>query len=322
MPPTSPSQLAVLQCALAMLVSAMFFGLLDSTAKFLTELYPLWQVVFIRYASHLILFALFLTLTGRLKKNLRTSRPKLQLIRSCLLIATTATFFLGLRYLPLTEAIAMMLLTPLIVSVLAIPMLGESLGKHRVISVLLGLCGAMIVFRPGTELFQPAALLVLVSAFLYALYQIATRMLANSDSVATTTLYTAVVGTVVAGIIAPLNWQTIETQHLIFACTIGIHAILSHGAIIIAFSLAPASLATAFGYSNVLWAALFSLIFFDHLPDGLSWTGIIIIVVSGIYLLWRETHHKLPPTPLQRLPVPTEEIKVATAEKVRAQGKS
>ena len=300
-------RLVVVQCALVMFVGTMFFALLDSTAKFLTERYPVWEVIFIRYLSHLILFTAFLAFTKRLRTSLRSKRLSLQLLRSFLLIFTTCAFFLALRYLPLAESTAMMMLTPLFVSVLAVPMLGETVGRHRILSIVCGMIGAFIVFRPGSELFQPAALLALAAAVLYAFYQITTRMLADSDSVATTTLYTAVVGTLLAGLLAPFNWQAMEMQHFIFACLLGLHAIFSHAAIIIAFSLAPASLATAFGYVGIFWSALFGLIIFGVLPDLLAWLGILLVVASGIYLLWRETHHKLPPTPLQRLPVPMDD---------------
>ena len=297
----------MVQCALVMFVGTMFFALLDSTAKFLTERYPVWEVIFIRYLSHLILFTAFLAFTKRLRTSLHSKKLRLQLLRSCLLIFTTCVFFLALRYLPLAEATAMMMLTPLFVSVLAIPLLGEVVGRHRLFCIAFGMLGALLVFRPGSALFQPAALLALTAAVLYALYQIATRMLAESDSVATTTLYTAVVGTLLAGLLAPFNWQAMEPQHFIFACLLGLHAIFSHAAIIIAFSLAPASLATAFGYVGIFWSALFGLMIFGVLPDVISWLGILLVIASGIYLLWRETHHKLPPTPLQRLPVPLTE---------------
>ena len=316
---TNLPPLVVLQCAAVMFIGTMFFALLDSTSKFLSERYPVWEILFIRYAAHLFLFLIFLTATKRLKSSLRTARPKLQLLRSALLIFVNVMFFITLRYLPLAEAIAMIMLAPLFVALLAVPFLGETIGKHRIITILFGLLGAMIVFRPGSELFQPAALLALISAMSYALYQVMTRMLADSDSVATTTLYSALVGLVITGALAPLNLQPIAPNHIHLVLLLGLLAIFAHGAIIIAFTIAPASLATAFGYTSLFWSALFGLIFFGDFPDAMAWFGIAIIAASGVYLLWRETHHKLPPTPLQRLPVPLTQTQIRTRTQAQTQ---
>ena len=117
---TNLPPLVVLQCAAVMFIARCFFALLDSTSKFLSERYPVWEILFIRYAAHLFLFLIFLTATKRLKSSLRTARPKLQLLRSALLIFVNVMFFITLRYLPLAEAIAMIMLAPLFVALLAV----------------------------------------------------------------------------------------------------------------------------------------------------------------------------------------------------------
>ena len=296
-------RLVVLQCAAVMIVGTMFYALGDSVAKFLAIRYPVWEIIFIRYATHLFLFLIFLTATKRLKSSVRTTRPKLQLVRSALLIGMNVTFFLALRHLPLAEAMSLFMLAPLMVCLLAVPFLGETIGKHRVLSVAIGIIGALILLRPGGALFQPAAIWALLATLGYAFYLMLTRMLADSDSVATTTLYTAIVGFVISGILAPFNWQAIEPQHVAFACFLGVLAIVAHGLIIIGFTIAPASLAAVFDYVALFWGALFGLLFFAEFPDAIAWCGIATIVASGVYLLWRETHHKLPPTPRSRVPI-------------------
>ena len=303
----SLTRLAVIHCAVIMVIGTMFYALGDAVSKFLAIRYPVWEIIFIRYTAHLVLFLLFLTATRRLKSSLRTTRPRLQLVRSGLLIIMNVAFFLALRSLPLAEAMSLFMLAPLMVCLLAVPILGETIGKHRVLSVAIGIVGALILFRPGGALFQPAAFWALSATLCYSFYLMLTRMLADSDSVATTTLYTAVVGFVVSGVLAPFNWQAIEPQHIAFACLLGVLAIVAHGLIIIAFTIAPASLAAVFDYIALFWGVLFGLIFFGEFPDALAWLGIAVIALSGVYLLWRETHHKLPTA--SRLPVPLNTLK-------------
>src|SRR5699024_6360772 len=126
-----------------MLLAVMCFVILDTFAKLLSETYPVWQIVWARYAFHLVLIVI--VLRGALPRTLRTARLPLQLLRSLLLVVTTALFFLGLSVLPLADAAAVMLLGPLFITALSVPLLHEKVGPRRWAGVLVGLMGALVV---------------------------------------------------------------------------------------------------------------------------------------------------------------------------------
>ncbi len=162
-----------------MLLVMLMFASMDALAKYLTQFYPVPQVVWARYSAHVLLLALLLN--RRLPALMVTRHLKLQLLRSLLLFLTTGLFFTGLSYLALVEASVIMFLSPLIVTALAAPLLGEKIGPRRWAGVVVGFIGVMIIIRPGSDSLQWAAIFPLAAACTYALYQVATRRLARSD---------------------------------------------------------------------------------------------------------------------------------------------
>ncbi|MDA8010074.1 MAG: DMT family transporter [Alphaproteobacteria bacterium] len=301
-PPLSPR--TVLLAAAVMCLATLFFSLLDSTAKYLGAQYAIAQIVFVRYATHLLFIAAFLAAAGKLRKSAKSGNLRLQLIRSATLILTTIVFFWALRFLPLAEAIAVMLLTPIFTTLLAVPLLRERVGLYRAAGILIGLAGGLIVVRPGGEVFQPAGAAALFAAFTYALYQIQTRRLSAFDGPMTTTLYTSLVGTVAVLPVVPFVWSPFAGGDLIFAAALGVYAILSHGLLIFAFSLAPASLVTGFGYVNIFWATLLGWVFFRDFPDALTIAGVAVIILGGLFILWRESVRNLDPSQILRVGMP------------------
>lgn len=288
----------VLRTAAAMTVAMFFFALLDSTAKYLSGIYAISLVVFVRYASHLLLLAAFFAASGRLRRALHSANPRLQLLRSANLVVITLLFFSALKFLPLVESLAIMLLTPLFVTILSLTLLREKVGYHRLAGIGIGLLGACLVLRPGGAVFQPAALLALGASVGYATYQILTRRVSAIDSTDTTALYSSLVGTLVTGIAMPFALAEgggLSPRDTLFAAAMGANAVFAHGLLVVAFATAPASLATGFGYTNMLWISLFGWLFFREFPDTLTWVGILTICAGGFYILRRETRRGLPP---------------------------
>ncbi len=186
---------------LAMLFAFLSFAVMDTIAKHLMgTLHPV-QVVWARYASQTVFIVILLA--PQLCKLVRTASPGLQLLRSGLLFAATLLFFSALRLMEFAEAVALLQTAPLIITALAAMVLGEAVGVRRWSGVCIGLIGALIIVRPGLGVFQPAALLPLGAAVCMASYQVATRMLSNADSIWTTLLYTAGVGTLIASAAVP-----------------------------------------------------------------------------------------------------------------------
>lgn len=273
-----------------MLLAVMLFVVLDTFAKLLSETYPVWQIVWARYTFHLVLIALFLR--GALPRTLRTRRLPLQLLRSLLLVITTGLFFMGLSMLQLAQAAAVMLLGPLFITALSVPFLGEKVGMRRWGGVFAGLVGALIVIRPGTDVFVLASLFPLAAALVNAFYHITTRLLSHSDSSMTTLTYSSLVGAVVMTLGVPFFWVQPDLIGWIMMVAVGLIGGSSHFCLIKSYSEAPAAVVAPFGYSNIVWAVLFGFVVWGDLPDAWTLIGAGILVVSGLYVFHREQVRK------------------------------
>lgn len=272
---------------LFMLLTILLFVTMDTIAKYLAQSYPVPQVVWGRYAFHMLVLLVFLR--GRSFTVLRTRAPKLQLLRSVAMVLTTAVFFLGLSFVPLATASAIMFIGPLLVTALSMPLLGEHVGPRRWAGVAIGFIGALVIIRPGTEVFELAALLPLAAACGYALYQVMTRMVARTgEPPMTSLLYTALLGVVFASIAVPFFWQAPDLEGWILLALVGIGGGLGHYTLIKAFEAAPAAVIVPFGYTSIVWATLFGFIIFGEVPDLLTFVGAGIIIVSGLYVFHRE----------------------------------
>jgi len=287
---SSAPSLAARRGILWMLLAVLGFVSLDTLAKLLSETYPVWQVVWARYAFHLVLIVV--VLRGALPRTLRTSRMPLQLLRSLLLVLTTGLFFLGLRLMPLADAAAVMLLAPLFITALSVPLLQEKVGPRRWAGVLVGLTGALIVIRPGSDVFAYAALLPLAAALVNAFYHIATRLLSHSDSSMTTLTYSSLVGAAVMTLGLHYFWVTPDLTGWLMMIGVGIIGGTSHFFLIKAYSEAPAAVVAPFGYSNIVWAVIFGFVVWGDLPDAWTLLGAAILVASGLYVFHREQVRK------------------------------
>lgn len=272
-----------------MILATAAFVSTDAIAKHLLQHYSLLEVVWVRYAAHFtIIIAVY---RRRVTAFFATSRIGLQLMRSSLLIGATFLFFFALVWIPLATASAIMFTAPLFVTSLSATVLNERVGRHRWVGVGVGLIGALVITRPGSEDWSPAMLSALGAAGLYALYQISTRSLSRTDRPQTTLIYTSFVGAVMMSAIIPFSWQTPTTFHALLMAIMGILSVLGHYALIQAFASAPASIVAPFAYTNLIWATLFGFFFFEELPNIMTFVGAGIIVTSGIYLFRREQRH-------------------------------
>ncbi len=276
---------------LAMLFAFLTFSAMDTIAKHLVgTLHPV-QVVWARYASQTVFIVILLA--PRLRVLARTASPGLQLLRSGLLFAATLLFFTALSLMPFAEAVALLQTAPLIITALAALLLGEAVGIRRWSGVCLGLVGALVIIRPGLGVFQPAALLALGAAVCMAAYQVATRMLSSADSIWTTLLYTAGVGTLIASAAVPFFWTPPSLTEALLMALIGVIAGFGHLSLVYGLSQAPASMLAPFNYTALVWAMLFGFVFFAEWPGPMTLAGAAIIVGAGLYVWHRERVRKL-----------------------------
>jgi len=268
-----------------MLLGASCIAIVDAMAKYLSPQIHGVQVVWGYVgASLIILLAVMLGRGESLVSLARTRRPLLQVARAMLLVCSLSALFVSLRYLPLAVATSVSFTAPLMIAALSGPMLGERVGAARWVAVLVGMVGATLVVRPGTDVFQWAALLTILGAFFFALFNIATRMLGGTDRPLTTVLYTFVVSTALVSVAMPVVWVTPSTsQWLLFAVS-GLLGFVAHFSMARSMVLADASAVAPLHYVRLVWAIGIGLLVFNHVPDAWTLAGGGLIVASGIYV--------------------------------------
>lgn len=269
-----------------MMLTMLLFVSMDAVVKHLLLSYPVPQVAWGRFFFHLLLLAV--VLGRRLPAKLATGRRGLQLVRSGLLMVTTLQFFAGLYFLPLAEMTAIIQSAPVIVTALSLPLLGEHVGVRRWLGVAAGFTGALIIAGPGFEAVQLAAFLPLGAATTFALYQISTRVLSRTDGTLNTLLYTPLIGTAVLTALLPFFWVMPDAGGWALMALTGLLGGLGHFTMIRAFTCAPAATVSPFGYTGLIWAALFGIVLFDDIPNAWTIAGAAVIVGSGLYILHRE----------------------------------
>ncbi len=285
----SPSvQNAPLKGIALMIVAVGLFTLMDTIAKYLARSYPVAGIVWARYAANLLLLSALLAARGELK-FMRTRRPGVQVLRGALLAAATFLYFTSLTVLPMAEAAAIAFVLPLFVTVLAVPMLGERLDAPRMVAIVIGLAGALLVVRPGTAIFTPYAVLPVLMALANALYQILTRKIAGVEPPLTSLFYGALVGAVAFSFAAPFAWVTPSGWwHWTLIAVIGALATAGHFILIRAFDYAPATLLAPFVYTGLVWSMGLGLAVFGDFPDAWALVGMGVIVASGLALAARQ----------------------------------
>ena len=274
---------------IVMMIAAVFtFSMMDAIAKGLSARYEPLQVVWARYTCHTLV--VFLWFAPRLTVLLRTDHLGLQLVRSAFLFGATFSFFTSIAHIGLAQAVAIFDVNPLVVTILAFLVLKERAGPRRILGVCIGLVGALIIIRPGTEIFSPYAALPLLGACCYAAYVISTRFLGRDENSLTSLLYTTLIGTVVASALVPTVW--IMPTPFDAALMLGMGVIGGTGQyfLIRAFTLAEAGIVAPFTYVGLIFAVLFGYVIFGEVPDAMTFLGALVIVGSGLYVWHRERH--------------------------------
>ena len=269
-----------------MLLTTALFTSLDATAKYLTQDYPVPQVLWARFSFHLVFVALFLGV--RLSVTLRSQRMGLQLTRSLLMLVTTAMFFFAVSGLPLADVVAIMFVGPLFVTALSVPLLGDYVGPRRWAAVAIGFLGALVVVRPGSGVMHGLAVLPVLAALSHALYTITTRQLANHDLPMTTLFYTAALGAVVTTAIVPFFWTTPDLKGWLLMALLGVFGASGHLALIKALGYASPVVVAPLSYVSLIWSTGLGFLLFADVPDAMTIVGALLIAASGMYVFHRE----------------------------------
>lgn len=288
----SPRQSDALKAVLLMCLGVSMFPFLNTCVKLLTAHYSLIEIVWARFAGHfLTMAAVFLPSRGW--PIFRAQRPAIQITRSFLLLGSTALSVSGIGLVPLATASAIGFSSPIIVTALSVPLLGESVGPRRWSAVLVGFIGVLIAVRPGSGPLTTATLFLLGGAACYALYQIATRRSGTHDSAETGIVYAALVGTIVTSLLLPFGfeWPHSLADVALFA-GLGVFGGVGHYFVIRAFRLGPAALISPLGYFELVGSTTLGYVVFANFPDSWTWAGASLIVASGIYIALRERRRR------------------------------
>ena len=218
-----------------------------------------------------------------------TERMRLQLLRSLFLLGSTVVNFFAVRYLQLAETTSINFALPLAIALAAGPLLGEWVGPRRMIAILVGFAGVLVVVRPGSGTMHPAMLLSISNVFFGAGYNMLTRVVAQRDRAMTTLVYSTLAGTVLLAPVMPLVWVWPDGA-VVWAvmALLGVVGALGHWLVILAHARAPASILAPFTYTQLLWMTLSGFLLFGDVPHLSTLVGAGIVIVSGLYLWYRE----------------------------------
>lgn len=266
--------------------STVFFAAGDVAAKLLTATLPAAEVTWLRYVVFaLLVVPVAFAMGGR--RVLRPSAPVLQVLRGAAVAGSGAFFIFGLHYLEVAQATAINYMSPIFITALSIPLLGERVGPHRWAAAAFGFVGVMMVVRPGGDSFTLAALLPIAAAMSWGFAAVITRKM-SAERPATTLAWSAVVGLLLLSVIVPPVWRTPTLHELAIATVMGVCSTTGHGMLVLAFRKAAASALAPFSYVQILFAGVLGYLFFSTVPGPWTIAGGAVIAASGLYTAHRE----------------------------------
>jgi len=260
---------------------------MDTIAKYLSAELSFFQITWARY-----FFTVFFTLPFMFfffRKNLTMStQPKLQFFRGLTLFCANVLFFYSISIISMAKALTLAFVAPLITTALSPVFLGEKVGFRRWAAVIIGFIGSLIVIRPGIIEFNLASVAALGTGFFYGIYLVITRKLHTSDSPLLTLLLTGVVGAFIGSFLVPIVWINPTLTQWSLLGLMGIFACLGHLFLILSLKYADASKLAPLGYFEIVTNVMLGYYFFGDFPHYWTWVGLIIIVLSGVYISLRE----------------------------------
>ena len=282
----SPPSLKGILC---MLGGALALTINDAMAKYLTQSYPVGQVMAFRGLSILILLIVFLFFINNLKA-LKINSWKSHLLRAGTMTGSTVFFVTGLSFLPLADAIAIAFIAPVLTTILGIVVLKETVSWQRWTAIIIGFCGVLIIVQPTGDAFKLAALAPLGAAAFGAARDVITRAISISEN-SISILFSSMFMVALAGFFTyPLGWNNLQLDHIWIFIVSGLLVGLAQYLMIEAFRLGKVAVISPFKYSSLLWAILIGLLVWNDFPSKYVILGAIILILSGIYLLRDEVN--------------------------------
>ena len=269
----------------------MIFGMLslsvnDIIVKGLTGYFPVWEIVFFRALSGLIISFGLIIYFGIDK--IKTKKPIGHFIRAFSAVGCVVFYFFGLKYLLISENVAIVHSGPLLAAIIAVPLLGERLGIKRSIAIIVGFIGVLIIVKPGTDLFKLVSILPVLSAIFMAFVYISTRSLMSTESSIAIIFYYSLALFITALIFFPKDFLYPSIIQLIPLFSLGIMGSLGHFFISQAAKHADVVVISPFEYTSFIFVALMGYYFYGEVPTNSIYFGGLLIIISGLYIAYRE----------------------------------
>lgn len=283
----NPVSAAVIRGPMIALLGYFVFSTHDAIVKSLSD-YSVLQTIFFAMLFGYVPFSLA-RITDKRLTTLRPHNPKLVILRSILTVGSMVFAFIGFSLLPMVQVYVLLFTTPTIISLLAIPILGEKIYFQRWIAIILGLIGIIIVLRPSIQTLEWGHLFALLAAFCGATAAIISRKIGNQESSATLILFPLVLNVLVTGSILYFVYQPMPFGDLVLMFAVGVLGLLGQLLILNSYRLSPAAYVAPMQYSQLIWAVIYGVLFFNESIDKWVVVGSLITIASGIMIIWRET---------------------------------
>lgn len=284
---------------LIMSVCMIVLPVMDAIAKYMavSEGMSPAQVTFYRFFFQLVC-TLPLLLVVSPRALLSAKRPWLNLLRGVLHAAASLAFFAAVKYMPLADVFAIYFVEPFLLTMMSALFLGEKVGWMRWSAIVVGFVGAMIVIQPSFEIFGWTSLLPVACAFLFSLYLFLNRAMGDADSPLVMQTMAGIAGTAFMAVallighaVGDVNFEMSLPgwgHGLVLLILLGSISGYMHLLVVKAFRLAPVSLLAPFQYFEIISATALGYLLFSDFPTASKWLGIVIIVASGLFIIWRE----------------------------------
>jgi drug/metabolite transporter (DMT)-like permease len=263
----------------------------DITYKNLTMNFPVWEAVFFRALSGSIISLVMVYRTGI--SSIKTKKPVRHFVRAFSAVGCVVLYIFGIKYLLLSENIAIAHSAPIIAALLALPILGEKIGIHRVTAIVIGFIGVLIIVKPGTDLFQLKSLLPMGSALFMASVYLSTRSLMNTESSTSIVFYYSFALLFTSIIFSPSDFIIPDTFNLILALSLGIMGSLGHYFMSQAAKNADVAVTSPFEYTSFVFVGIMGYLFYSEIPSSSVILGGMLIIISGMYVAYRERKNNI-----------------------------
>ena len=282
----------------AMLLAVTLYSINDALVKWLAATYNPMQIIFCR--SFFTFFPLLaIVLQKRSWKNLQSNHKGSQILRAAIMALSLPFYIYAFKSLPLADAYAVAYVAPLFMAIFSIPILGEKIERHAWIAICVGFSGVLVMMRPGSIVFSLGGLSAFVGGILWALGLVMGRKLSKTESDFSLTLWFMGACFLFSSLFTPFCWQSPSLSDWGLFASSGIIGGAGLLAITRAFSLAPASVVGPIDYLILVFGALIGYVVWKDIPDVFIIIGALILVLSGLYLVYHEARRK----PLVLFPV-------------------